>query len=606
MEDNGKCDMDKINVTEYKSVQGEYIVYLGRASLKDKYEFVNGDEAFYHFIGKNSCYSMLELLHPDDVGEFVEIASKLTRRRECLILRMKNAENVYKLLYVEMWQNGSICNGFSSIDFEICSFMELRDRYIVYTNIIKKYREFMGLSENMFFEYSYETDMLNIYKYENLVSIPVLKCILDEKYHEIIASDEFNGKSKGEFQALYEFLKKGMDRFCVTFDAGVLLSGEKGDLTFKGSSLYENSIRVMSIGVINHAGSRREHKSYYLTDNAFDPGTGIWNKRAIHEYAVEKTLEGKSLYLAIMDVDDFKKVNDTYGHLFGDNVLSRLSETLKSVIDSRGAVGRFGGDEFMIVLDGVSDEEMLRRILKTASKNLQWSYKDYVDSVPITTSCGVAKFPDDGGNFEELFKKADKALYIAKAKGKNRFIIYDEAKHGHVETEGESDRIVGIKAIASDGKKADAMSEVVMGLHKNGVSALTEAMEKIRTYFDVDGVTVYQGADLHRALTAGKYINPIDRLDFALNESYLRLFDTQGVFKMGNIDRLKNNQKDAYKLYELQESREFIQFISYRNQQPMAVVEFDYFNRTPKISAADKGLMTITGRLMAEVACGLE
>lgn len=106
-----------------------------------------------------------------------------------------------------------------------------------------------------------------------------------------------------------------------------------------------------------------------------------------------------------MDVDDFKKVNDTYGHLFGDEVLSRLSETIRSVVDARGAVGRFGGDEFMIVLDGVSDEEMLRRILKTASKNLQWTYKDYVDSVPVTTSCGVAKFPDDGDSFEDLFKR---------------------------------------------------------------------------------------------------------------------------------------------------------------------------------------------------------
>lgn len=178
-----------------------------------------------------------------------------------------------------------------------------------------------------------------------------------------------------------------------------------------------------------------------------------------------------------MDVDDFKKVNDTYGHLFGDEVFSRLSETIRSVVDARGAVGRFGGDEFMIVLDGVSDEEMLRRILKTASKNLQWTYKDYVDSVPVTTSCGVAKFPDDGDSFEDLFKKADKALYIAKAKGKNRFIIYDEAKHGSIVTERESDNIVGIKAIASEGKKADAMSEVVLALHKNGVSALPDAME---------------------------------------------------------------------------------------------------------------------------------
>lgn len=599
--------MDKINVSEYKykAAQGEYIPYFGSATLKEGYTFANGDEAFYHFVGKNSAYSMLELLHPDDAGAFLEVAETLTQERQCLILRMKNAKNEYRLLYVEMWRNGSVCNGFNSISFEICSFMELRDRYIVYANLVKKYRKFMGLSENMFFEYSYAAGELNIYKYENLDSIPVLKCGLDEKYQEILASSEFDGKSKGEFQLLYEYLKKGMDQFSVSFDANLLIDGAEGSFTFRGSSLYDNSVRIMCVGVINHAGSKQGHRSYYLTDNAFDPGTGIWNKRAIHEYAVEKTLEGRRLYLVIMDVDDFKRVNDTYGHLFGDKVLSSVSETLKSVIDSRGAVGRFGGDEFMLVLDSVADEEILRRILKTVSKNLQWSYRDYMDSVPITTSCGVARFPDDGANFEELFKKADKALYIAKAKGKNRFIIYDEAKHGNVVTEGEADRIVGIKAIASDGKKADAMSGVVIDLHKNGTAALESAMEKIRTYFDVDGVTIYQGEDLHRVLTAGKYINPIEKLGVICSESYLGQFNSHGVFQMGNIEKLKNNWADAYKMYELQETKEFIQFIAYRDRKPVAAVAFDYFNRTPKIGATDKGLMTIAGRLMAETACGL-
>ena len=128
-------------------------------------------------------------------------------------------------------------------------------------------------------------------------------------------------------------------------------------------------------------------------------------------------------------------------------------------------------------------------------------------------------------------------------------------------------------------------------------------MEKIRAYFDVDGVTVYQGEDLHRAFTAGRYINPIEELGSILDESYLGLFDDQGVFSIGNIDKLKNNWKDAYKLYELQESKRFIQYIAYKDQKPMAVVAFDYFNRTPKVGAADNGLMTIVGRLMAEVAC---
>lgn len=598
--------MDRINITEYKAALGTYVAYIGRGTLKNRYEFVNGDESFYHFIGKNSCYSMLELLHPDDVGEFVRMAESLGEERECAILRLKNADNEYRLIYVEMWRNGTFYEDFASISFEFCSFMELKDRYIVYANIIKKYREFMGLSSDMFFEYATDTEEVRIYRYENLKSIPVLGGKLEEVYGRIMDAEHLSGKSKSEFQALYEFLKKGMDKFSVTFDANLLVEGEDGRLMLKGSSFYDNGRRVMTVGIITHIGVRKEQKSYYLSDSAFDPGTGVWNKRAIHEYAVEKTLENREMYLAIMDVDDFKKVNDTYGHMFGDEVLSKFSEILQGVLDSRGAVGRFGGDEFMVVFDAVRKEEDLRRILKTVSKNLQWSYKDIVDSVPITTSCGVAKYPDDGKNFEELFQKADKALYIAKAKGKNRFIIYDEAKHGKIVNEEESERSAGIKATASDGKKASEMSEVVMALHKRGASALPEAMEKIRVYFDVDGVTVYQGENLHRVLTAGKYINPIEKLDFILTDSYLGLFDKQGVYKEGNTQKLSNNHKEAYRQYGLQENREFIQFVSYVDERPMAVVAFDYFNRSPKVGATDQGLMTIIGRLMAEVASGLE
>lgn len=594
--------MDRINITEYKAALGTYVAYIGRATLKDRYEFANGDESFYHFIGKNSCYSMLELLHPGDVDEFVQMAQQLGKERECAILRLKNADNEYRLIYVEMWLNGTIYGGVPSISFEFCSFMELKDRYIVYSNIIKKYREFMGLSSAMFFEYASDTDDVRIYRYENLKSIPVRFGKLEEIAGQVMASKVLSGKGKGEFQALYGYLKKGMDKFNMTFAADVLLEGEEGRLLFRGSSLYDNGERIMTVGIITRIGEEKVQERYYLSDNAFDPGTGVWNKRAIHEYAVEKTLENRSIYLAIMDVDDFKKVNDTYGHMFGDEVLSKVSEILQGVIDSRGAVGRFGGDEFMLVFDTVSTEEELRRIFKTISKNLQWNYKELADSVPITTSCGVAKYPDDAANFEELFQKADKALYIAKAKGKNRFIIYDEAKHGQIVNEEQSERNAGIKAIASDAKKAAEMSEVVTALYRNGASALPEAMEKIRIYFDVDGVTIYQGEDLRRTLTAGKYINPIEKLDFAFDETYLELFDGQGVLKLGNIEKLKNNWKDAHEQYELQECKELIQYISYKDQKPAAVVAFDYFNRTPKVGAADNGLMTIVGRLMAEVA----
>ena len=496
--------MEKANVTEYKTAPGSYIAYYGRATIKNDFEFVNGDEAFYHFIGKNSGYSMLDLLHPEDKEDFQAVAAELDKGRQCTIARMKDANDNYRLLYLELELNGRCYGDFKSFNLEFSCFMELKDRYVKYLELVKKYREFMGLSENMFFEYNYKTDEINVYRYVNVKSIPVLKNKLSEVKKHVAVS--------GEFEIFCDFLKRGVDRFNAGFEASLLVEGAQGRYQIRGCTLYDNGKRIMSVGIITNINAKCEKKSYYLTDNAFDPGTGLYNKRAIHEYALEKTQEKKSFYLAMMDVDDFKKVNDGFGHMFGDEVLSKVSEIMRGVIDSRGMVGRFGGDEFMLVLDGVSNEEELRRIFKTVSKNVQWEYQDIKDTMAITTSCGVAKFPDDASNFEDLFKKADKALYVAKEKGKNRYIIYDEVKHGVVEDAAISERSIGIKAVASDDKKAEVMSDLVLMLNTEGTAVFDEVMEKLRSYLDVDGISVYAGDDLHRVGISGKYINPIESL----------------------------------------------------------------------------------------------
>lgn len=597
--------MDRVNITEYKPQADANVVGYGRATLKKGYMFDDGDESFYRFIGKNSCYSMLELLHPQDVEGFIETVERLGEGRQYAVVRMKNWENHYRLLYIELWLNGAVLDGFPSFSLEFCNFMEVKDRYVKYLGSIKKYRRFMSLASSMYFEYTPATDELNIYRYVNIKGQTMLKVPLEEVWESVNASDKLSAKEKQEFEVFYGFLKKGADHFNAAVNAEVFFKGEQGRYELKGNAFYDDGSLVMIVGIMDITGVESVEKKYYLTDSAIDPGTGLFNKRAIHEYAVEKVQEGKSLYLGMMDIDDFKKINDGYGHMFGDEVLSKVSEIVRSVIDSRGIVGRFGGDEFMLVLDRIPDEETLRYIFKVISKHIQWAYKDIKDSMAITTSCGIAKFPDDGANFEELLKKADKALYIAKEKGKNRYIIYDEKKHGNVVNEEVDERSIGIKAIVSDERKAVVMSELVLELHYQGVNALGSAMEKMRSYFDIDGIAIYNGPDMHRSQASGKYINPISNLLCVNNQGYLELFDANGVYMEGNIKRLSNMHSQAYQLYEQQECRKFIQCAAFRKDKPAALVSFDFFNRAPKIGTTDLGFITIVGKLMAEVACGL-
>lgn len=603
--------MHKMNISEYKREKGDKVIYYGKVSLKKGYIFVDGDEYFYEFVGKNSCYSLLELLHPDDVQEFLELEKKLEDGPQYALLRMKCYNDRYRYLYVILQKNGRMFEDFASIDMSFCDFMSIRERYVEYITIVKKYRQFMSLSSDSFFEYIHDTDEMNIYRYVNRKSIPVLRRSLESIWAEISETEGVEEKDIEQFRLIYDSLKNKTERFEACIKVGVF-ENQLWNVRYhiKGCLLTTEQGNCMSVGIISALDSEEKKQSYYLSENALDPGTGLLNKRAINEYAVEKLQEqaiaGKGLYLAVMDVDDFKQINDRYGHMYGDEVLAKVAEIVKNVVDARGFTGRFGGDEFMVVMEGISTEQDLRRVLKTISKQIEWEFQDIKEGLVVTTSWGIAKFPDDGKSFEELFQKADKCLYIAKRKGKNRYIIYDEKKHGDIVNEKEALRNTGIKAMVSEEKKASVMSELVLQLNADGVEALPQAMTKMMEYFDMDGVAVYAGKDMQRICSVGDYVNPIQNLTCMQDEAYLKLFDDKGIYMESTINRLDNTYLSAYKLYQQQENGKFIQFVAFQEGRPWAVVAFDFFNRSPKLGSTDQGFITIVGRLMAQIALHME
>lgn len=599
-------EMNKVNITEYKG-SAKSVCY-GKAILYKDFQFADGDEFFYSFIGENCCHSMIELLHPDDVAGFRKTVNIINGGVQYAIVRMKNAKDEYRLLYLTLRENGEVIDDFAVIEMEFCDFMEIKERYSDYKVIVRKYHELMTLSTQMFFEYQLDTDELKIYYYMNEKNYPVLQRKLEDVEKTVDGKRNISDKSKAEFDVLVNSLRNGVDRFDMHVNSEVLDNdnGHIGRCNVKGSTLYDNGEKIMVVGIIVPANSANMPKSYYLTDGALDPGTGILNKRAINEYALDRLQkckkENKRMYMAIMDIDDFKLVNDKCGHLVGDEVIFKVAEIFKSVIGSRGMMGRFGGDEFMIIIDGVETEEELKRILKTISKHEAWAFRSLKDRMIVTTSCGIACYPTDGNSYEEIFLKADRALYIAKEKGKNRYIIYDDKKHGKMAGSRNLVRNSGLKAIASSEKKTEIMSEIMLDLHRNGKSALVNAMEKMMSYFDIDGVAIYQGNRMKRVMSKGKYVNAIQELHCMNDRGYRTLFDEQGVYAESTIGRLDTIYPMAYKMYESQENGEFIQFAAFDGGMPMAVVAFDFFNRAPKIGANDMSLIRIVGRMMAEVA----
>lgn len=194
---------------------------------------------------------------------------------------------------------------------------------------------------------------------------------------------------------------------------------------------HENGTPARFVGNIINV-EEEVNKEKQLTKKAEEDAlTGLLNKGAFADY-VQKRLDAASpddLYaFYIIDLDNFKKVNDTLGHIVGDRVISDTAQKLCVVFSNFDYVGRIGGDEFAAFLNLSTEGKKLgRKIIESKAqlicKKLKETYSDGTHSVTVSASVGVSLYPQSGVAYEELYKNADTVLYKSKTGGKNQFHI---------------------------------------------------------------------------------------------------------------------------------------------------------------------------------------
>ncbi len=159
-----------------------------------------------------------------------------------------------------------------------------------------------------------------------------------------------------------------------------------------------------------------------------DALTGLPNKLSLYEYMdtnASFSADGKAIFF--IDIDNFKFVNDTLGHNYGDKLLIKVSEKLKEIVKNEGNLYRLSGDEFIVLLEQVDNIGIVENYAKKLIDNFSKEYDDVSADIRVSFSIGIAISPIHGDNLEELIKYADIAMYNAKKQGKNRYIVYNEA-----------------------------------------------------------------------------------------------------------------------------------------------------------------------------------
>lgn len=313
-------------------------------------------------------------------------------------------------------------------------------------------RRFLDLADVREFTYDVQNNILENFRYGKDREV-FFRGPLEEWERDFRSRiDPGGGENVRKF---CDALKEGKESFEVRFTYKGLARFIKGvtiEEPGRGKIVY--GVLMMGQAVVMPA-QNRELTFNRASDR--DPMLNMLNKKAITEYA-QRILERKdcpNTYLVILDLDNFKMVNDTFGHLCGDEVLVTVTEIINRAVGEKGVVGRIGGDEILIVTRDVADKAELRPILREIRSTVEDTYKGKMDDLSLTCSIGAAAFPEHGKSYKEVMELADKMLYLAKEKGRNRYLIYTPELHHDL--------------IAPNGEKAEIKSGFSMEFDKIGI-----------------------------------------------------------------------------------------------------------------------------------------
>ena len=212
-------------------------------------------------------------------------------------------------------------------------------------------------------------------------------------------------------------------------DLPVLSGSEVGYLT----EVFNDMVARLRQGreqlaVINETLRKKNKELHELSIT--DSLTGLYNRKHLMETLENEVARSKrhkhDFSVLVIDIDHFKEYNDTYGHLAGDEVLSRLATVFKESVRSCDYVARYGGEEFILVLPEIGPEDGVKAAERIRKKVAKENFAGDGETIQVTVSVGVASYPKDGDDSQSIIRHADTALYKSKESGRNRVVLAGE------------------------------------------------------------------------------------------------------------------------------------------------------------------------------------
>jgi diguanylate cyclase (GGDEF)-like protein len=348
------------------------------------------------------------------------------------------------------------------------------------------------------FSYTPDTNNFQMFMVNNVQNIEIFNMDFDEWMSLVLSKKLID--EEDIFEAFCYILKNGTVSQSFKFHGRILTDQnvqEKYKVSFTPHAYPHGSRIVLGTwAIISESGGNVEESAFEAAH--IDSLTGLLNKKAIMKYAenavnnAQKT--GHQVSLAVMDIDNFKGVNDNYGHLFGDKVIKAVGEIIKESAGMDAVAGRMGGDEFLIVFEKYNDELEYRNVLRCIKTKVNYVYQNkFGDENQLTCSIGLARYGIGtcSTNYHDLFKIADRALYLAKQKGKNRYIIYKPELHGDFNSPDDKGDIVNLTTSYYPEKDIDNLYDILSHIVINGSDNIKDYIDKFAQVLRFDRINIF-------------------------------------------------------------------------------------------------------------------
>ena len=567
---------------------------------------VKADESLFMFLGEISNLIFTRVIYPSDLAKFETAIKEADEGQQIYVsIRLRGRDGVYKWMHIMISPYPDRQSG-KYYSLEITDISTLKQQNDEIRAVMEMQTEFLSIIGDYLFTYDISRDSFRIILPGNgNQNIVLYEGKLGVWTTEKLDNGLVDSQSIQDFEGLCMAMASGESYF--SRDIKMKIADYDNVMywyTFKGKRILKNDDGIIIAGAvcITH-GKEDKAADISVQDELRDAGTDLLNKKAITNYArklIDKRV-GHKVTIAIIDIDDFKSVNDTYGHMFGDEVLRDVAGILKKTVGRNGLCGRIGGDEMFIVMEHLEDDESIRTVFRTIKNNVSWLYHNDPRNInKITCSIGAASYPDDAKDLDTLFSIADKMLYLAKEKGKNRYIIYRPDLHERY--------ILGENPTATTEKvfykyrKLRIVNDFIQQYICHYKSK-KECLEMVMSAFEMDSIFLYDMYVGTRYVLSGNVPEYEENGEFLKEDNYIPDFRDDGIKTVWNIILYERKAPHMYEAFEKMGIKQFIQVIACVDRSKSDscfVISFNRNSQLNKWPEMDVDYLGIIGNVIGE------